>query len=83
MQDLVTCLTALAEEQGFPIWSAGALIAQGWVLTKSAQEELGVPPHPSRHRGLCATGAEFMVPYSASLADAYGKLGRAGEGLSS
>jgi predicted ATPase len=83
VQDLVTCLTALAEEQGFPIWSAGGLIVQGWVLTKSAQEELGIR---LIHQGLeawRATGAEFMVPYFlALLADAYGKLGRAGEGLS-
>jgi predicted ATPase len=83
VQDLVTCLTALAEEQGFPIWSAGALIAQGWVLTKSAQEELGVRLIHQGIEAWRATGAEFMVPYFlALLADAYGKLGRAGEGLS-
>jgi predicted ATPase len=73
----------LAEEQSFPIWSAGGLIAQGWVLAEGAQKGLGLQ---RMHQGLeawRATGAQFLVPYFLGLlAEAYGKVGQIEEGLS-
>lgn len=75
-------LAALAGEQGFPLWLAGAAVLQGW----SAAVE-GRPDGATRQmrQGLAAwraTGAEHLVPYfQALLAEACGQEERPAEGL--
>jgi predicted ATPase len=72
----------LSTEQGFPFWAAWGMIVQGWGLTEQGQGEEGVA---QIRRGLPvyrATGAEAMQPYFlALLAEVYGKVGQAQEGL--
>jgi predicted ATPase len=75
-------MIALSTEQGFPLFLALGTTWQGCVLAMQGQGEGGIP---QIHRGLTAyraTGAEVFRPYHlALLAEAYGKVGRAVEGL--
>jgi predicted ATPase len=71
-------LMALAGEQDFPSWLAGATILRGWSLaTQQGIKEM--------RQGLAAwraTGAEHLVPYfQALLAGACASAARAAEGL--
>jgi predicted ATPase len=72
----------LSTDQGFPFWAAWGTILRGWGLTEQGQEEEGVA---QIRRGLPlyqATGAEAFQPYFlALLAEVYGKVGQAQEGL--
>jgi predicted ATPase len=81
-QERAEALIALATEQGFLYFLALGTIWQGCVLAMQGQGEEGIP---QIHRGLAAyraTGAEFEYTYFlALLAEAYGKVGRAAEGL--
>jgi predicted ATPase/class 3 adenylate cyclase len=80
--ELATVLIPLAEEQAFPIWLAGGLILQGWVLTDTAQVEMGITQMRQGLDAWRATGAEFMVPYFlALLAEAHAKVSQSREGL--
>jgi predicted ATPase len=81
-QERAEALIVLATEQGFLYFLALATTGQGCVLAMQGQGEEGIP---QIHRGLAAyraTGAEMFRPfYLALLAEAYGKVGRAAEGL--
>ncbi len=82
VQERAEALIALCGEQGFALFSAWGNIEQGWALSEQGQVEEGI----ARIReGLAAhrtTGAERNgTKYLALLAEAYGKAGRAEEGL--
>jgi predicted ATPase/class 3 adenylate cyclase len=80
--ELAAVLVQLAKEQAFPIWLAGGLIMQGWVLTDAAQVKVGIMQMQQALDAWRATGAEFMVPYFlALLAEAHAQVGQAREGL--
>ena len=75
-------LIALSEEHGFPFWAAWERSLLGWALVEQGQGEAGIA---SLHQGLAGflgTGSELGRPYVLALfAQAYGKTGRAQEGL--
>ena len=72
----------LAREQGFPQWSGQGTILQGWALAEQGQVEEGIP---RIRQGLatCQTveNGIFRSYHIVLLAEAYGKAGRAEEGL--
>ena len=72
----------LATEQGFPQLLALGTFLRGWALAEQGQEEESIA---QMCRGLAsyrATGAEVLGSYYLSLlADVYGKVGQAEEGL--
>jgi len=73
---------ALCTEQGFAFFLAGGSMYRGWALVEQGQGKEGIA---QLHQGLAAwraTGAEMHRPhFLALLAEAYGKVGRAEEGL--
>ena len=81
-QERAEAAIALCTEQKFPFWLAMGTILQGWALVEQGQGE-GVIVR--MRRGLAdwqTTGAELARPhYLALLAEAYGKMGLAEEGL--
>ncbi len=72
----------LAREQGFSVWLGLGSVLQGWAQAEQGQGEEGISQ--IRH-GLAtrqAIGAGIFRSYAlALLAEAYGKVGQAGEGL--
>jgi class 3 adenylate cyclase/predicted ATPase len=72
----------ICSEQGFAFWLANSTVIWGWALAEQGQLEEGIA---QMHQGLTAwqaTGAELARPYfHVLLAEAYGKVGRAQEGL--
>ena len=74
-------LAALAGEQEFPLWQAGAAVLRGWSLADGSGS--GDAVRQMRH-GLAAwraTGAEHLVPYfQALLAEACARAGRPADG---
>jgi predicted ATPase len=75
-------LIALSSEQGFALPLAWGTIERGWALAEQGRGEAGIA---QIRQGLAAqqvTGTELYRPYwLALLAEAYGKVGRAAEGL--
>ena len=72
----------LATEQGFPYWMAGGAILRGWALAVQGQAEEGISHMQQGLTAYGATGAKFCRPFwLAMLAEAYGQVGRADEGL--
>jgi tetratricopeptide (TPR) repeat protein len=72
----------LATEQGFPYWMAGGAILRGWALAAQGQAEEGICHMQQGLTAYGATGAKFCQPFwLALLAEAYGQVGRADEGL--
>src|SRR6185503_3192525 len=72
----------LSTEQGFPYWLAGGMIHRGWALAEQGQGERGIEQMRQGLAAWQAMGAEFARPYFlALLAEAYGKVGQAEEGL--
>jgi predicted ATPase len=75
-------IITLCADQGFSYFLAVGTILRGWALTEQGQEEEGIA---QMRRGLAAyraTGAELNRPsFLALLAEAYGKAGKAEEGL--
>ena len=73
---------ALCTEQGFALFLAGGAMYRGWALAEQGQGKDGIA---QIHQGLTAyraTGAEMGRPYFlALLAEAYGKVGEAEQGL--
>src|SRR5262249_36591911 len=73
---------ALCTEQGFALFLAGGSMYRGWALVEQGQ---GKEEIAQIHQGLTAyraTGAEMGRPYFlALLAEAYGKVGEAEQGL--
>ena len=75
-------LIALSTEQGFPFWLAWGTILRGWALAEQGQGEEGIAQMRQGLAAYRATGAELCRPYFlALLAEAYGKVGQAEEGL--
>jgi predicted ATPase len=81
-QERAEVAVTLSTERGFPSFLAEGTILRGWALTEQGQVEEGLA---QLHQGLAewrATGAELGRPYFlALLAEAYGKVGQAEEGL--
>jgi predicted ATPase len=81
-QERTEALMTLAREQGFPYWLAEGAIRQGWVLAEQGRGKEGIA---QMHQGLAAlraTGAELSRSYRlARLAEVYGIVGQAEEGL--
>jgi class 3 adenylate cyclase/predicted ATPase len=82
VQARAEAVIALATEQGFPFWAAFGDALRGWALAEQGQGEEGIA---QLHQGLAAwqaTGTEWDRPYFlALLAEAYGKVRQATEGL--
>jgi predicted ATPase len=81
-QEWAEASITLSTEQGFPFWLAQGTCWRGWALAEQGQGEEGIQ---QLHQGLTAwraIGTEVARPgFLASLAEAYGKTGQAGEGL--
>jgi len=81
-QEQAEAAITLSTDQGFPLWLAGGMIYQGWALTEQGQETEGTVQIRQSLAAWRATGAELGRPfYLALLAEAYGKVGQAEEGL--
>jgi predicted ATPase len=75
-------LIALSTEQGFPLWEAYGRVLQGWALAAQGQAKEGITQMRRGHDTWQATGAELDRPYFlVLLAEAYGQVGQADEGL--
>jgi predicted ATPase len=73
---------ALCTEQGFALYLARGTILQGWAMAEQGQGAAGLAQMRQGLVAYQATGAAVFRPYYlASLAEAYGKVGQAGEGL--
>jgi predicted ATPase/class 3 adenylate cyclase len=82
-QERAEAAMTLSTEQGFPLWSALGLIMRGWALAEQGQGEEGIAQMRQGFTAYQTTGTELGRPYwLALLAEAYGKGGRAEEGLS-
>ena len=81
-QERAEAVIALSTEQGFPFWLAWGTIVRGWALAEQGQGEEGIAQMRQGLAAWRATGAEMARPYClALLAEAYGKVGQAEEGL--
>ncbi len=81
-QERAEAAVTLSIEQGFVFWVAWGTILRGWALTKLGQVGDGIVQIRDGLAAFRATGAEVMVPYFLGLlAEAYGKMGQAKEGL--
>jgi DNA-binding NtrC family response regulator/predicted ATPase len=82
VQERAEAVMALCSEHGFPLWLAVGTALRGWALSARGQAEEGIA---HIHQGLAtwqSTGAETGRPYLLMLlAEAYGKAGRAEDGL--
>jgi predicted ATPase len=82
VQETLAAMMAISQEQGFVRWLGGGMIKQGWILAQqgAVQEAMA-----QMHQGLSiwrTAAGEMGLPGNLSrLADAYGKAGRAEEGL--
>jgi predicted ATPase len=73
----------LSAEQEFPYWLATGTIFRGWALAEQGQVEEGIAQMQQGLAAFRATGEGLEWPYRlALLAEAYGKVGWAEEGLS-
>jgi predicted ATPase len=81
-QEQAEAAMTLSTERGFPLrWAEGVLL-QGWALVMLGQTEEGIAQLCQGMAAWRATGAEIGWPlWLALLAEAYGKAGQAGEGL--
>jgi predicted ATPase len=81
-QERAEAVITLCSEQGFPFWFAPGTILRGWALAEQGQEEEGVAQIRHGLAAYQATGAKLERPYYlALLAEVYGKVGQAEEGL--
>jgi predicted ATPase len=83
VQEWAETVIALSNEQGFLFRVAWGTLLHGWALTEQGYGEQGLT---QMRQGLAfwqATGAELVRPHClAMLAETYGKVGQAEEGLS-
>jgi predicted ATPase len=81
-QEKADAVMTLSTEQGFQYWLAWGILLRGWALTEEGQEE-GIAQIRQGLAAYQATGSESWRPYHlALLAEAYGKVGKIEEGLS-
>jgi class 3 adenylate cyclase/predicted ATPase len=82
VQEWAEAAMALSTEQGFVYWLASGTILHGWSLAAQGQSAEGIA---QIHRGLAALGATgvkvYRPYYLALLAEAYGRVDHAEEGL--
>jgi class 3 adenylate cyclase/predicted ATPase len=72
----------ISTEQEFPFWILMGTILRGWTLTEEERIAEGIAQMREGLTAFRAAGAEIMRPYYlALLAEAYGKVGQAKEGL--
>ena len=72
----------LSTQQGFPNWLALSTILRGWAVATQGSADEGIGQVEKVLEALATMGAGVMRPYSlALLAGAYGKVGKADEGL--
>jgi adenylate cyclase len=82
VQKQAEALKALSSEQGFPLWSAGANLTQGWILIKQDHQAEGLARMLKARSSFQAAGSElFQSHYFTLLAEAYGKMGETDNGL--
>jgi predicted ATPase len=82
-QELAEAVIALSSEQGFAFFLAYGTIWRGWALAEQGQTEEGIAQICQGLAAFRTTGAEGAQTHPlALLAEAYGKGGRAEEGLS-
>ncbi|MHC4536785.1 MAG: tetratricopeptide repeat protein, partial [Planctomycetota bacterium] len=75
-------LIQLATERGFPLWKSAGTFLQGWALVQQGQGDDGIAQMRQGLDNYRAMGVELFWPYAAGLlTEAYGKVGRAKEGL--
>ena len=73
---------SLSTEQGFSFWLALGTIVQGWTLAEQEQAEEGISQIRQGLSACRAAGAEIgQTHFLTRLAEVYGKMGQAGEGL--
>jgi len=83
VQERIQAAIAITSEQGFPYWLAQETILGGWALTGQGEGEAGIAQMRQGLTAYRATGGTLTATYFlALLAEAYGKIGRAEEGLS-
>lgn len=82
VQKQAEALIALSNERGFPLWSAGAIVMQGWVLFEQGQQAEGIAWMIKAFSVFQAAEAAVYRSYHlALLAEAYGKVGEVDKGL--
>ena len=81
-QDWAEAAITLSTEHGFANWLAWGTIVWGWALAQQGQGEEGIASMRHGMSRLQAAGAELQRSHFLFLlVDAYGKVGRAEEGL--
>src|SRR5262249_48796762 len=82
VQERAEAVMTLATDQGFPLWLAFGTMLRGWTLTEQGQ---GAEGTTRLHEGLAACQAigagAARTYFLALLAEAYGKGGKAEDGL--
>ena len=82
VQEQAAAAIALSAEQGFLFWLAAGTFLRGWALTEQGQDVEGIAQMRQGLGAQRATGAELVRSYFlALLAEAYGKVKQAEEGL--
>jgi class 3 adenylate cyclase/predicted ATPase len=82
-QERAEAAIPLCTDQGFLFWLAYGTMLRGWALTKRGQGTESIAQLSQGMAAWRAMGAEQMVPYFlALLAEAYGEVGQAEEGVS-
>jgi class 3 adenylate cyclase/predicted ATPase len=73
-------LSALATEQGFPLWRGAAMTLEGWALAREGRTEQGIEKIGQGIAAYCATEAELWRPLFLGLsAEAHALEGRQAE----
>lgn len=81
-QERLDTAMALSKEHGFVRWLAGGMMVRGWALAEQGALEEGIEQLKQGLAAWRAMGGELALPHFLStLAEAYGKGGRAHEGL--
>jgi class 3 adenylate cyclase/predicted ATPase len=82
-QELAEAAMTLATEQGFPFWAAESASMRGWALAEQGRGEEGIAQLWQGLAAWRAVGAGvFQVAFQVLLAEAYGQVGQASQGLS-
>jgi len=81
-QEKARMLITLCQEQGFPVFVGWGSIVRGWALVEQGQGEEGIAQMRQGMAAWRVTGTEMWRSHSlALLAEMYGKVGQAEEGL--
>jgi predicted ATPase len=81
-RELAEAAIALCSEQGFTQHGTAGTIHRGWALAELGQGEEGIAELRQGMAAHLATGAKVFRPYNFTLlAEVYGKVGQAEEGL--